>query len=94
MFARVATFEGGDAARLQAMTEERMQGGTMNVPEGMRRGMTLQGDKRLFISFFDTREALEAAEERFDQMGDEIPEDVRGRRASVDVYEVVWEADV
>jgi hypothetical protein len=24
-------------------------------------------------------------------MGDDIPEDVRGRRTSVDVYDVVWE---
>jgi len=27
-------------------------------------------------------------------MGDEIPEDVRGRRTSVDVYEVVFDQDV
>ena len=29
-----------------------------------------------------------------DKMGDEIPEDVRGRRTSVEVYEVVFEGDV
>jgi hypothetical protein len=36
-----------------------------------------------------TREAIEAAEPIFEQMGDEIPEDARGRRVSKDYYEVV-----
>jgi hypothetical protein len=27
-------------------------------------------------------------------MGDDIPEDIRGRRTSVDVYEVVWNQGV
>jgi hypothetical protein len=49
------------------------------------------GGKRLFISFFDSREALDAAEARFESMGDEIPEDVRGRRTSVAVYEVSFD---
>jgi hypothetical protein len=55
--------------------------------------MVLQGDRRLFLSFFDSREELDAAKERFEQMGDEIPEDVRGRRIGVDVYEVVFDAE-
>jgi hypothetical protein len=91
MFARVATFEGGDVQRLQQMNEERMSSGEMNPPAGMKRAMLLQGDRRLFISFFDSREALDAAEQRFESMGDEIPEDVRGRRVGVDVYEVVFD---
>ena len=47
------------------------------------------GRKRLFISFFDSREAVAAAEARFESMGDEIPEDIRGQRTSVHSYEVV-----
>jgi hypothetical protein len=94
MFARVATFEGGDVQRLQQMNEERMSSGEMNPPAGMKRAMLLQGDQRLFISFFDSREALDAAEQRFESMGDEIPEDVRGRRVGVDVYEVVFDESI
>ncbi len=35
------------------------------------------------ISFFDTEDAASAAEDRFEQMGDEIPESVRGKRVSL-----------
>jgi len=34
----------------------------------------------------------EASEARFEQMGDEIPESIRGRRTSVDHDEVVFDA--
>jgi hypothetical protein len=94
MYARVASFEGGDEKRLQQMNEERMSSGEMNPPEGVKRAMMLasnEAGKRLFITFFDSREALDAAQQRFEQMGDEIPEEVRGRRTSVDVYEVVFD---
>ncbi len=97
MWARVATFEGGDQEQLQKMNEERMQSGDMSPPEGMQRVMLL-GDaganRRLFIAFFESREAMEAAEQRFEQMGDEIPEDVRGRRTGVDYYEVATDQAV
>ena len=97
MYARIATFEGGDNERLQQINEERMQSGEMQPPEGMKRAMVLadrDGNRRLFVAFFDSREQIDAAQERFEQMGDEIPEDVRGRRTSVDVYEVVFEDNV
>ena len=97
MYARVATFEGGDEQRLHQMNEERMSSGEMNPPEGIKRVMLLgknDSGKRLFISFFESREAVAAAEERFEQMGDEIGEDVRGRRTSVDVYEVMTDQEV
>lgn len=91
MFARIASFEGGDTERLRKMNEERMSSGDMPMPDGMNGAMALAGDgRRLFITYFDSREALDAAEAQFEKMGDEIPEDVRGRRTSVDVYEVVW----
>ena|SRR5437868_3623180 len=97
MFARVATFEGGDTARLTQMSREGMEAGTMQGPAGMNRAMLLDdssGGTHLFVSFFDSREALDAAEARFESMGDEIPEDVRGRRTSVTVYEVVLDQSV
>ena len=97
MYARVATFEGGDEERLRQLNEERMSSGTMNAPEGVKRAMVLAkqgGGGRVFITFFDDREAVDAAEQRFDQMGDEIPEEIRGRRTSVDVYEVVFDGSM
>jgi hypothetical protein len=93
MYARIATFEGGDIDRLREMTQERMQSDASGLPEGVKRTFVLQGDRRLFVTFFDSREQLDAAQQRFEQMGDEIPEDVRGRRVSVDVYEVVYDSE-
>jgi len=94
MYARIASFEGGDNERLRQLNQERMASGTMDLPEGLQRAMVLNDDasgKRLFVTFFESRGAIEAAEQRFESMGDEIPEDVRGRRGGVDVYEVVWD---
>ena len=94
MYARIASFEGGDEERLRQMNEERMSSGEMNPPEGLKKVLLLgnnEAGKRLFITFFDDREAVAAAEQRFEQMGDEISEEIRGRRTSVDVYEVVFD---
>ncbi|HEY6604883.1 MAG TPA: hypothetical protein VIZ44_00930 [Gaiellaceae bacterium] len=94
MWARIASFEGGDTEKLQKLNEERMQSGEMNPPEGIKRVMVLADDenkRRMFVAMFDSREAIEAAEPRFESMGDEVPEDVRGRRTGVDYYEVVFD---
>jgi hypothetical protein len=91
VFARIATFEGGNVDELRRMGEERMADGESGMPEGVSRAMVLQGDKRLFVTFFDSREAMQAAEQRFEKMGDEIPEEVRGRRVAIDTYEVVMD---
>ena len=91
MYARVASFEGGDTEKLRQMGEE---GGTPDPPLGVKRVLLLgddTGTRRLFITFFDSLEDIEASKERFERMGDEISEDVRGRRTSVDVYEVLFE---
>src|SRR4029453_14983581 len=90
MFARVASFEGGDPEKLRQMNEERVASGSSGFPESMRRVMVLndaEGNRRLVVSFFDSREALEAGEARFEALGDEVPEEIRGRRTSVEVYE-------
>lgn len=94
MWARIASFEGGDTEKLQKLNEERMQSGEMNPPEGIKRVMVLADDenkRRMFVAMFDSREAIEAAEPRFESMGDEVPEDVRGQRTGVDYYEVVFD---
>jgi hypothetical protein len=94
MWARIASFEGGDTEKLQKLNEERMQSGEMNPPEGIKRVMVLADDenkRRMFVAMFDSREAIEAAEPRFESMGDEVPEEVRGRRTGVGYYEVVFD---
>jgi hypothetical protein len=96
MFARVATFEGADIDRMRELSQQRMSDGTMNQPPGIKSVLVLADrdtGRHQFISFFDSREAIAAAEPRFEQMGDEIPEEIRGRRVSVEVYEVAFSMD-
>ena len=91
MYARIASFEGGNTERLRELNEQQVEADTANFPDGVRHALALasqEGDSRLFVTLFDSREAIKAAEQRFEEMGDEIPEDVRGRRTSVEVYEV------
>jgi hypothetical protein len=94
VFARIATFEGGNVDELRRMGQERMSSDDSGLPAGASRAMLLQGDKRLFVTFFESRDAMEAAEQQFEAMGDEFPEDVRGRRVAVDTYEVVMDETV
>jgi hypothetical protein len=46
------------------------------------------------ISFFDSEETAAAAEARFEQMGDEIPESIRGKRVSLESFEVVFDVEM
>jgi hypothetical protein len=96
MYARIASFEGGDSERLQELNEQRLESGELMFPAGMTRAAALVGDdgSRLFVTLFESREAITAARDQFEQMGDEIPESVRGRRLSVGVYEVIWDQEV
>ena len=92
MWVRVATFEGGDTAKLDRLMDERMSSGEMPPPEGMQTVLILddkEAKKRKFLAFFDSHEALEAAEAGFDRQGDTIPEEIRGKRTSVHYYDVV-----
>ncbi|MFL5966828.1 MAG: hypothetical protein ACJ747_09775 [Gaiellaceae bacterium] len=92
MWVRVATFEGGDTDKLNALVREQMSSGQMTPPDGMSSVVILddkEAKKRKFLAFFDSRDALEAAEAGFDQQGDTIPEEIRGNRTSVHQYEVV-----
>jgi hypothetical protein len=94
MFARIATFEGGDTEQLRRMNED-PGAGRPDLPDGIRRAMMLDaGGRRQFITFFDSREAIAAAEARFESMGDEIDEDVRGKRTGVEVWEVIFDQEL
>jgi hypothetical protein len=89
MWARVAAFEGTDVERARAEVARRPAEDL--TPSGLRGVVSLldaDGKRQLFITFFDSREQIEAAEPLFERMGDEIPEELRGRRVSRDYYEV------
>jgi hypothetical protein len=98
MWVRVATFEGGDTQKLDELIGEQMSSGEMTPPDGMSSVLILDdkdAKKRKFFAFFNSREALEAAEAGFDQQGDTIPEEIRGKRTSVHYYDVVlYDGDV
>ena len=92
MWVRVATFEGGDTEKLQKLSEQRMSSGEMAPPEGMNHVLLLADpdkNRRLFVTFFDSRDEIAAAESEFEKMGDELSEDIRGRRTGVEYQEVV-----
>jgi len=98
MWVRVATFEGGDTEKLDELMDERMSSGAMPPPGGMSSVLILddkEAKKRKFFAFFEGHDALEAAEAGFDQMGDTIPEEIRGKRTSVHYYDVlIYDGDV
>jgi hypothetical protein len=98
MWVRVATFEGGDTEKLDKLMDDRMSSGEMTPPEGMSSVLILddkEAKRRKFFAFFDSRDALEAAEAGFDKQGDTIPEEIRGKRTSVHYYDVViYDGDV
>ncbi|MHB8643588.1 MAG: hypothetical protein ACYDA3_11980 [Gaiellaceae bacterium] len=89
--ARVATFENGNDAMMREAMESR-GGADMQMPDGLTSSLLLTqdgGKKRLFIAIFDSQGSLDAAAPMFEQMGDEISEDARGKRTSVEVFDVV-----
>jgi hypothetical protein len=70
----------------------------MTPPNGMNSVLILDdkdAGKRKFFAFFDSRDSLEAAEDGFDRQGDDIPEEIRGKRTSVHYYDVpIYEGDI
>jgi hypothetical protein len=96
VIARIATFEGGDAEEMRRRNNEMLVERPTELPAGILRVMVLMKDERRWavISFFDSEEAAAAAEERFEQMGDEIPESVRGKRISLESFEVAFDVEM
>jgi hypothetical protein len=92
MYARVAAFENRDMSRVDELigiVRERITSGR-DVP-GARHALMLvdrEQGKALGITLFESEEAIRDAEPTFERMGDEIPEELRGRRTSVEIYEV------
>ena len=91
MHARVAAFE-GDIGRIDdliGMIRERMSAGE-EIPGAKKFLMLIDrgSGSSLGITFFDSEDAIRAAEPTFEKMGDEVPEELRGKRTSVGIYEV------
>jgi hypothetical protein len=96
VLARIATFEGGDAEEMRRRNNDMLVDRSSELPAGILRVMVLMKDESRWsvVSFFDTEEAAAASEERFEQMGDEIPESVRGKRVSLETFEVAFDVEM
>ena len=94
MYARVAAFEQPNVSMADDLintVRERSQSARTELPDAQALLMLIDREnaRSLGITFFESEEAIRQAEPAFERMGDEIPEETRGRRISVDVYEVV-----
>jgi len=96
VIARLATFEGGDAEEMRRINNELLVERSSSLPDGLLRVMVLMRDDSRWsvISFFDDKETARAAEARFEEMGDEIPESARGRRVGLETYEVAFDVEM
>ena len=96
MIARIATFEGGDAEEMYRVNNEMLVKRSTALPAGLRRVIVLMRDDTRWsvVSFFDDEGSARAAEARFDEMGDEIPEHVRGKRVGLETYDVAFDVEM
>ena len=97
MIARIATFEGGDSDAMRRLTNEMLvERGASALPAGVERVMVLMNDASRWkvVSFFDSAEEAAAAEERYEKLGDEIPESIRGKRVGLETFEVAFDVEM
>ena len=96
MIARIATFEGGNVEEMRRINNEMLVERSASLPAGLLRVMVLMSDDTRWsvISFFDSEESARAAEARFEEMGDEIPESVRGKRVGLESYDVAFDVEM
>ena len=92
MHARVAAFENRNTSRIDELVQrirDRQSDGS-EIPDAL--GMYMLVDRAagamLSISLFESEDAIRAAEPIFERMGEEVPEELRGKRVSVDLFEV------
>ena len=91
MYARVARWEGGDAAAIKASAGEIQSQAQEGPPEGVPAvGLTMlvdpDGGRVLFISLFETEEDLRTGDATLNAMSP--PGDGMGTRGPIEVYEV------
>jgi hypothetical protein len=93
MFARVAAFEGRDMTLADELTAKVRDSARQEDAIPGAHGFLMLVDREegtaLGITMFATEQELRDAEPAFEKMASTIPEEMRGRRVSVDVYEVL-----
>ena len=91
MYARVASFEGRDSSLTDELIKRVRDQGPSSVPDA--KGFLGLFDRErgtgLGITFFDSAEAIRNSEQAFEDMAQNFPTEMRGRRASVDIHEVM-----
>jgi len=90
MYARVARFEGRDASLTDQLIQRVRDQGPASVPDakGFLGLFDRERGTSLGITFFDSEEAIRNSEQAFEDMAQNFSTEMRGRRTSVDVYEV------
>lgn len=90
MYARVASFEGRDPSLTDELIERVRERSPGAVPDA--RGFLGLFDRQrgaaLGITFFGSEEAIRDSEQAFEDMAQHFPAEMRGRRTSVETYEV------
>ena len=91
MYARVASFEGRDASLTDELVKRVRDQGPGSVPDAKGFLGLFDRDRgtALGITFFDSEEAIRNSQRAFEDMAQNFPAEMRGRRASVDVSEVM-----
>jgi len=96
MYARIASFEGRDASLTDQLIQRVRDAGPSSVPDakGFLGLFDRDAGTALGITFFDTEEAIRNSQQAFEDMAQQFPEEMRGRRRSVETYEVtVFDGD-
>lgn len=92
MHARVAAFENRDMSHVDDLVKiVRERGmGELPIPGALAMLMLVDrsGGTAVGVSLFESEEEIPAAEPAFERLAEEVPEALRGRRVSLDVYEV------
>jgi heme-degrading monooxygenase HmoA len=91
VFARVASFEGRDSSLTDQLIQRVRDQGPSSVPDakGFLGLFDRERGTSLGITFFDSEEAIRNSEQAFEDMAKNFPTEMRGRRASVDIHEVI-----
>jgi heme-degrading monooxygenase HmoA len=91
MYARVASFEGRDSSLTDQLIQRVRDQGPSSVPDakGFLGLFDRERGTSLGITFFDSKEAIRNSEQAFEDMAKDFPAEMRGRRASVDIHEVL-----
>jgi hypothetical protein len=92
MHARIAAFENREMSRVDDLVQilRERAGDEEPVPGALAMYMLIDrsAGTALGVSLFENEATIKAVEPEFERLGDEIPEELRGRRVSVDVFEV------